>query len=964
MKVLAEMDWQQPQFLYLILPLCVAWFALALHSERRRQRARESFVAQAMWSRVLPELSKTRFWIKLALREVAIVAGLIALAGPQFGTQLEIVIPRGSDLYILIDVSRSMLADDVSPTRLDRAKADVSALVNRLEGERVGLIAFAGQAVVKCPLTVDYDSFRRALNELDPNSAPRGGTAIGDAIRKAIEVFNAKAERDQAVLLITDGDDQESYPLEAATVAAERKVTIFTVGLGDSDKGARVPQKNSATFTEHEGQQVWSKLQSKLLEEIALRTSGVYIPAGTRAYDLGELYATHLQGRKGDDEAGQQRIRKSERFQIFLALSLVALLADLLISPFRVSKPQVARNSETSPRPLRSSKPAAVAVTSLVLLMISAKATAGESQARVREGLNLYHQQKFEEAGKEFAAAGEVLDKEKSEKAAVAAFDEACAWHRKGDKEKARDRYLKAGLSQDRAIATASHFNLGTMSAENARTLAGEEPDEVPAEKRQEILEELKQAVASYRHCLEIQPEHAQSRRNLELVRNWIKYYSDRWREIDRQKKREETNLIQFLEFLMQSQSGLKEAVRQLPDNVPADAFAELKRAQDELSEEIPYLKEKIASELSPRDPQTGTSTNEIPKEIQEGITLLQSWADKAGDQMGNASRELSRADSKEATALQQSATDELDQIWDAVIPFQPLLTKELADQTTIAEALIPEPAPSEDTSSTPDSVNVGSSPPLTIDDEQLNTWVQSQEKTLRKARLLTPKAEAELSRVENTPVPEATVAPQDPAAGGSTPQPTPQPTPQVDPDQVKAGLRKAIELSPKAVEAMEKAVEQLQKNDAVAAAPHAEEARRIFEEIQNAQPKNEQQDQDKQDQDKDKEQKQDESKDQKDQDQKKKDDQKKDDDNKEKKDDQKQDQKKDDKQKDKQKNDPSKKSDGQQDPSKQPEQKQVSQDRIEEALRKVRERQQEKRERDREARARVIGRAPVDKDW
>ena len=327
---------------------------------------------------------------------------------------------------------------------------------------------------------------------------------------------------------------------------------------------------------------------------------------------------------------------------------------------------------------------------------------------------------------------------------------------------------------------------------------------------------------------------------------------------------------------------------------------------------------------------------------------------------MGNASRELSRADSKAATALQQSATDELDQIWDAVIPFQPLLTKELADQTTIAEALIPEPAPSEDTRSTPDSVNVGSSPPLTIDDEQLNTWVQSQDKTLRKARLLVPKAEAELSRVENTPVPEATVAPQDPAAGGSTPQPTPQ----MDPEQVKAGLRKAIELSPKAVEAMEKAVEQLQKNDAVAAAPHAEEARRILEEIQNAQPKNEQQDQDKQDQDKDKEQKQDESKDQKDQDQKKKDDQKKDDDNKEKKDDQKQDQKKDDKQKDKQKNDPSKKSDSQQDPSKQPEQKQVSQDRIEEALRKVRERQQEKRERDREARARVIGRAPVDKDW
>jgi len=198
------MQWQSPQFLYLILPLCVGWLVLALYSERRRQGARESFVAQPMWSRVLPASSRTRFWFKLLLREIAIVFGLIALAGPQFGTQLEQVVPRGSDLYVLVDVSRSMLADDVPPSRLERAKVDVSALVNRLDGERVGLIAFAGQAVVKCPLTVDYDSFRRALNELDPNSAPRGGTAIGDAIRKAIEVFDAKAMRDQAVLLITE----------------------------------------------------------------------------------------------------------------------------------------------------------------------------------------------------------------------------------------------------------------------------------------------------------------------------------------------------------------------------------------------------------------------------------------------------------------------------------------------------------------------------------------------------------------------------------------------------------------------------------------------------------------------------------------------------------------------------------------------------------------------------------------
>ena len=329
------MEWQHPQWLYLILPLGATWLVLSLYSRRLRRRAALAFVAQAMWSRILPVDSWARFWVKLVLRETALVAGLVALAGPRFGTQYEEVIPRGSDLYVLIDVSRSMLAEDVPPSRLGRAKADVAALVNRLEGERVGLIAFAGQAVVKCPLTIDYDAFRRSLDELDPGSAPRGGTAIGDAIRKALEVFQANANRDQAILLITDGDDQQSYPLEAAAVAAERHVTVFAVGLGDSDHGARIPQGAEAkSYVEYHGQQVWSKLDGSLLKDIALKTAGVYVPVGTRAYDLGELYAKYLQGRRSSDEQSHKRIRRSEQFQTFLALALLALLADAFTRPY------------------------------------------------------------------------------------------------------------------------------------------------------------------------------------------------------------------------------------------------------------------------------------------------------------------------------------------------------------------------------------------------------------------------------------------------------------------------------------------------------------------------------------------------------------------------------------------------------------------------------------------------------
>ena len=692
------MEWQSPQFLYFILPLCVGWLLLALYSRNKRRNARSAFAAQSMWSRIFPDESVSRFWSKLFLREFAIIAGLVGLAGPRFGTEVEEVVPHGSDLYVLIDVSRSMLAEDVSPSRLGRAKTDVLGLLNRLNGERVGLIAFAGQAVVKCPLTVDYDSFRRALQELDPNSAPRGGTAIGDAIRKALEVFHAKVDRDQSILLITDGDDQKSYPLEAADVAAERKVAIFTVGLGDSEQGARIPDKISTkNYIEYEGQQIWSKLDGSLLSELALKTNGVYVPAGTKSYDLGELYTDHLQKLRSGDGETQQRVRRSEQFQWFLGLALIALLIDFCVSPHRREKEESNQANKSTLTKAAIILLAATTVLCFVTCNLSyAEEPSGNPSSQVREGLKLYSLEKYEEAQQKFSAAVEELEENNSEFLAIAAFDNACALHRKGEIEKARESYLRAGLSQDRSIATTSHFNLGNLSAEQARSAAGEKPELLPADKRQGVLDQLKRAVDAYRHCLELQPDHSQSRKNLELVRLWIKYYTDKWRELDRQKRRDESNLLVFLEYLMTTQSGLKANVESLPEKLPSDIFAELKLAQDELAEEIPTLKEKIAAELKPQtDPDNAAIATNNPnptdqKELEEGIRMLQSWADAAGGHMSSSSKNLALRVPVESTKSQQAAVDELDKIWDAIIPFRPLLAKELADQTAIASELKP----------------------------------------------------------------------------------------------------------------------------------------------------------------------------------------------------------------------------------------------------------------------------------
>ncbi len=983
------MEWETPELLYLILPCCVAWLILALVSDRRRQRAREAFVARAMWDRILPEDSRIRFWSKQLLRVSAIVASLAAMAEPRFGTEIEKVIPRGSDLYVLIDVSRSMLAEDVTPSRLGRAKADVSALLNRLDGERVGLIAFAGQAVVKCPLTVDYDSFRRALQELDPSSAPRGGTAIGDAIRKSLEVFQSKVERDQAILLITDGDDQQSYPLEAATVAADHNVTIFTVGLGDAEQGARIPQQTaSKNYVEYQGEQVWSKMDGNLLGEIALKTSGVYVPAGTKAYDLGELYSNHLQNRRARDQATQERSRRSEQYQIFLAIAFIALLIDLLLSPYRRANVanghqglSIVSDSVRTSFGSSTITAAGLLFVALPLLVagLSGPGFAVEPYASVREGLKHYSQEKYDVAQEKFSAAIDELEKQKSEHAAVAAFDEACAYHRRGETEKARESYLRAGLSKDRSISVAAHFNLGNLTAEKARNQAGEQPELVEPDKRKEIVDLLMQATASYRHCLELHPEQSQARSNLELVRLWVKYYADRWRERDRQKRRDESNLFAFLEYLLQAQSALKATVEALPGNFSADGFAELKQTQAELAEEIPTLQDKIDKELRPSDA-TGQSNagaigQEDSKELEEGIRMLQSWAGTASENMFASSKALGLREAVESTEKQQLAIDELAKIWEAVIPFHPLLAKELAEQTSIAKTLNPNARPDANSDMQPDEAkpdevasldtkphegptkaladepqaesNEKRTTPepqeLAVNDVDFVELTKVQEKTLRRARLLAPRAEIELEQLESqmTAANDASVVKPD------DPDPSVQAS-EVDPEEMKAGFQKAIELAPKAVEHMEAATKHLKQKNRTSAAKDAEDARRILEEIQKAQPKNKN---DQQDQD------------QKEQEQNQKDDQQQGSEKDKEKDENKDQQKPDEKQQEENESE-SKKEEDNQGQKDQQQQAKVSPDRIEEALRKVRERQEEKREKDREFKAQILGRLPVDKDW
>lgn len=319
---------------------------LLVHAHRKRAATARRFADPAMVARLMPAFRGARPWLKGAALLVGLACLIVAAARPRFGVYFEKVSRRGVELLVLLDVSRSMLAEDVAPSRLERAKSDILDLLAKLEGDRVGLIAFAGRAVVKAPLTSDQGFFRMALAEVGTHSAPRGGSLIGDAIRKALEAMKENRTREQLLLLITDGEDHDSFPQEAAEQAAERNVRIIAVGLGDPGQGARIPVQGEAgglAYLKYKGHEVWSKMDERLLEQLALTTGGVYVPARTLVYDLGEVYEEHVANLRKGEHGAEKRKRYRERFQLFVCLGLGFLLFELLLPayPLRRRKPGI-----------------------------------------------------------------------------------------------------------------------------------------------------------------------------------------------------------------------------------------------------------------------------------------------------------------------------------------------------------------------------------------------------------------------------------------------------------------------------------------------------------------------------------------------------------------------------------------------------------------------------------------------
>jgi Ca-activated chloride channel family protein len=313
----------------------LVWLALLICAtliwlELRNVGTLSRFVSRTMQGRLATRQTLTRRIVSPGFVGLAMVLGVFALMRPQTRGETETITSRkaAADIVVLLDVSKSMLAEDAAPTRLARAKAEVTEMLGTLGGHRVGLVAFAGRAAVVCPLTPDYSFFKMALRAAEPHSIGRGGTRIGDGIRKAIRTFRA-GEGAKLILLITDGEDHDSYPKDAAKEAVEAGISIVSIGFGseegseiaitDPETGAKTPLKDS------QGNIVRSKLDGELLREIALTTEGAYIPAGVAALDLESIVKGHIKPMVEEASAPSVRVVPAEQYPWFALASLVAL---------------------------------------------------------------------------------------------------------------------------------------------------------------------------------------------------------------------------------------------------------------------------------------------------------------------------------------------------------------------------------------------------------------------------------------------------------------------------------------------------------------------------------------------------------------------------------------------------------------------------------------------------------------
>ncbi|HEU0275744.1 MAG TPA: VWA domain-containing protein [Candidatus Udaeobacter sp.] len=503
------MSFGAPEWLWalLLIPLLIALF---VRSEQRGLKRLQEFVS----ARLLPQLAGTanrpRRILRFGLQLLGLALAIVSLAQPRWGYTFEDVKRKGLDLLIAVDTSRSMLSNDVQPNRLDRVKLAIQDLITQLQGDRVGLIAFAGRAFLQAPLTIDYDAVVEALNDLDTKTIPEGGTNISSAITLAAQSFGKSAVGNRALVIFTDGEELSGDAVKSAKEAADAGVRIFTVGVG-TPQGSLIPVTGDDGQTnfvkDSSGQVVKSKLDDKRLREIAQATGGFYLHLENGPRTMQQIQNEGLAKMQAAEIDVRLSRRAIERYEWPLGAALITLALSILI-PERKRVRQHFHAVPPAPNGIRSAtvtptRTAAAVVLFVLLFSSSAFATAAP-------GLDAYRSGKFEDAYSQFQEALKSNPQSRAEDKLQ--FDSGAAAYKLKDYSKALESFSQALLSRDTGLQSKGHYNLGNTLYQRGETQKSDDKK----------LSDWTNALDHYEQTLKLDPQNKEAKENYDYVKRKI----------------------------------------------------------------------------------------------------------------------------------------------------------------------------------------------------------------------------------------------------------------------------------------------------------------------------------------------------------------------------------------------------------------------------------------------------------
>lgn len=480
------MSFGQPIFLWALVgtPLLILFLRWA---QQRRQAALQRLGNPHLIAQLSATVNGRGRWWQSVLWLLAIVFLLLALARPQWGSQVQVVEQEGVQIMVALDISKSMLAADLKPDRLSRAKFEISDLMNRLRGDEIGLALFAGASFIQFPLTSDYDTARAFLESANPGMISRPGTAIGAAIRTATQGFDPHRSNQKVIVIMTDGEDHEADAEPAAKAAADQGIIIYTIGFG-SPQGEPIPElddqgKVTGYKKDANGVPILSKLDEVTLQRLALVTHGRYFRASASGEELDALAAAIDQLQKAQLES-RFTIQKIERYQLFLLVALVALvMAELIPERLRPASGSTRRWWQALP------KPANLLLLLLGFGLLGCQPTAGQL---VAQGNTAFVQANYATAQTAYQAAQQAAPQ-----SAAPVYNLANTYYRQGVYTTTQELLPQAVNLTDGTLAQAGYYNLGNSHYQ---------------------AQQWAQAAEAYKEALRRNPADRDAKHNLELT--------------------------------------------------------------------------------------------------------------------------------------------------------------------------------------------------------------------------------------------------------------------------------------------------------------------------------------------------------------------------------------------------------------------------------------------------------------